>query len=231
MERMILKLRQWAAILKTGFTGGSSASRKSSLKKRMIFYFLLIALATVFVAGEILREIKSEGYRERIVRDVTLIKDGAGAAAHINAIMDSLSRKIVVMILILIVVSAVILFMFVWQIASPIQYMVDQAQKMADGDLSIRIDIKSEDEIAVLGNLINELSVNLQEVVAQVERMVYDLKEDLEDFNRNLEDRPIRLSVINRNIAMIDSNVRKLEMLKDAFVLYTIESLKKNSAK
>ena len=203
----------------------------SSLKKRMIFYFLLIAIANVFVAGEILWEIKSESYRSKIAQDVKLIKEGSRPVEHIYSRLDNLSRKFVIMIFILIVVSAVVLFMFVLQIASPIQYMIDQAEKMADGDLSIRIEIKSEDEIAVLGKLINELSVNLQEVVAQVERMVFELKEDIESFESALAERPIRLSVIKKNLAMVDSNVRKLEMLKDAFVLYTIENLKRNTEK
>jgi len=194
----------------------------------MIFYFLLIAIANVFVAGEFLWEIKSERYRERVTREVMLIKEGKQPVEHIYTALDSLASKFIVMILILILVSAVVLFMFVWQIASPMQYMIDQAGKMAEGDLSIRIDIKSEDEIAILGNLINDLSINLQEVVAQLERVVFDLQDNLGTFRGALEERPIRLSTIKMNIDRLSHDVKKLELLKDTFVLYTIESLRKN---
>jgi len=194
----------------------------------MIFYFLLIAIANVFVAGEILWEIKSSEYRSQIVRDVTLIKEGKEPVTHIYSVFDDLSRKFVVMILILIVVSAVVLFMFVWQVASPIQYMVDQAEKMADGDLSIRIDIRTEDEIAVLGELINDLSINLQEVVAQLERMVFDLQDGISNFKSDLEERPIKLSMVKLHIDVLLNNVKRLELLKDNFVLYTIESQRQN---
>jgi len=207
---------------------GMNTPKKTSLRKRMIFYFLLIAIANVFVAGEFLWEIKSERYRERVTREVMLIKEGKQPVEHIYTALDSLASKFIVMILILILVSAVVLFMFVWQIASPMQYMIDQAGKMAEGDLSIRIDIKSEDEIAILGNLINDLSINLQEVVAQLERVVFDLQDNLGTFRGALEERPIRLSTIKMNIDRLSHDVKKLELLKDTFVLYTIESLRKN---
>lgn len=201
-------------------------SRSTSLRKRMIFYFLLIAIANVFVAGEILWELKSESYRKNLTHEISLIKDGSKPVDHIYTIIDNLSRKFVIMILILIVVSAVVLFLFVWQIASPIQYMINQAEKMADGDLSIRIDIKTEDEIAVLGKLINELSINLQEVVAQMERMVYELIESVDNFNKSLEERPLKLSVIKNQLSVLTMHIKNLELLKDTFVLFTIESLK-----
>ncbi|HOO71357.1 MAG TPA: HAMP domain-containing protein [Spirochaetota bacterium] len=203
-------------------------SKGTSLRKKMIFYFLLIAIANIFVAGEILWEIKSADYRTNVAQEVTLIKEGAKPVTHVYMILDNLSRKFVIMILILIVVSAVVLFLFVWQIASPIQYMINQAEKMADGDLSIRIDIKSKDEMAVLGKLVNELSINLQEVLAQLERMTADMHLAIELFKEDLGQKPIRLSTINQNIAKIESHLKKLDILKDMFVLYTIESFKKN---
>lgn len=212
--------------MKNKIKSKSVSSGSSSLRKRMIFYFLLIAIANVFVAGEILWELKSTTYRKNLTHEISLIKEGAKPVDHVYTIIDNLSQKFVIMILILIIVSAVVLFLFVWQIASPIQYMIDQAEKMAGGDLSIRIDIKTEDEIAVLGKLINELSINLQEVVAQMERMVYELLESIGQFNNILEERPLKLSTVKENLKVLTMHVRNLELLKDTFVLFTIESLR-----
>lgn len=193
------------------------------LRKRMIFYFLLMALANIFVAGEILIEIKSQSYRENVAEQVSLIKEGDAPVSQIFGILDTLARKFIIMILVLIVISAVVLCMFVWQIASPIQYMINQAEKMADGDLSTSISIKSDDEIAVLGHLINDLSINLQEVVAQIDSIVGDFKEDMDRINDVLKERPLMLSSIKKSLDMLDGTVRKLEMVKNMFVLYTID--------
>ena len=207
----------------------TSAKKKvSSLRKKMIFYFLLIAIANILVAVEFLWELKSSTYRTEVASQVTLIKNGVHPITHAFSILDGLSNKFIVMILILIIVSAVVLFMFVWQIASPIQYMINQARKMADGDLSTTIAIRSEDEIAVLGNLINDLSINLQEVIAQVDSMVTDFKDDVASFHGDLSKRPLKLSDIKMNLDMIESNIMKLEMLKNAFTLFTIDNSGEN---
>lgn len=202
--------------------------KTSSLRKKMIFYFLLIAIANILVAVEFLWEIKSSSYRTEIASLVTLIKNGVQPITHAFTILDDLSSKFIIMIAILIIVSAVVLFMFVWQVASPIQYMINQAKKMADGDLSTTITIRSDDEIAVLGRLINDLSINLQEVIAQVDSMVTDFKDDLATFDESLSERPLKLSTIKTNLAMVESNIMKLEMLKNAFTLYTIDHSNEN---
>jgi len=214
---------------KINFLKKKSSETGSSLRKKMIFYFLLIAIANIFVAGEILWEIKSSAYKQMVTSKVEQIKAGEKPVEDIHEIFSHLTQKFAIMILILIIVSAVVLFMFVWQIASPIQYMIDQAEKMADGNLSIRIEIKKEDEIAILGRLINDLSINLQEVLAQLERIVFEERTILNTFNDDMEERPIKLSTVKTHIQSLEGTVKKLEMLKDAFVLYTIESLKTNT--
>ncbi len=194
----------------------------------MIFYFLLIAIANVLVAGEFLWEIRSSAYREKVTKVVSVIKEGKETVSHIYTILDSLSWKFVIMTLILIIVSAVVLFLFVWQIASPMQYMINQAEKMAEGDLRIRINVKTGDEIAMLGKLINDLSINLQEVIAQLERMVFDLDSAMDTFRNDIAEKPVRLSTVKLNIILLEKNIKKLELLKDNFVLYTIDGIKKN---
>ena len=191
----------------------------------MIFYFLLIALANIFVAGEFIIEINSETYRTRILNEVHSIRKGTRPPEHIYTILDSLARKFVIMILILIVVSAVVLFLFVVQIASPIQYMIDQAGRMSEGDLSIRIKIRSNDEIAVLGKLINDLSINLQEVVAQLDRMTNNLSEAVDLHDANLKSFPNITSYFDEETKLLRQILKEFKLLKEAFILFTIDSM------
>ncbi|MCP4133464.1 MAG: HAMP domain-containing protein [bacterium] len=202
--------------------------KKTSLRKKMIFYFLLIAIANVFVAGEFVWEIKSKGYRDAVVSEVNQIKEGKAAPEHIYVILDNLAQKFVIMIFILIIVSAVVLFLFVIQIASPIQYMINQAKKMSEGDLSIRVEIKSKDEMAVLGKVINDLSINLQEVVAQLERMVFNLERAVILHRSNLKQFPNIRSYFDEESEMLETILKEFRLLKDAYILFTIDSLMKN---
>jgi len=129
------------------------------------------------------------------------------------------------MILVLIIVSAAVLFMFIVRIASPIQYMINLARKMSEGDLSIRIDVKTRDEIAILGRLINDLSVNLQEVVAQMERMVHNLERALEIHEINVRSFPNIRSYMDEETELLRKIVKEFRLLKDAYTLFTIESM------
>ncbi len=207
-----------------GGKGNGRTGRPTSLRKRMIFYFLLIAIANLFVAGEFVIEIQSEGYRQGIVREVESIRKGEKPVEHIYGVLDTLARKFVIMVSILIIVSAVVLFLFVVRVASPIQYMIDQAGRMSEGDLSIRIRIKSGDEIAVLGNLINDLSINLQEVMAQLERMTGSLKRAVDLHRENVRSFPNIRSYFDEESQLLDQVLREFELLKEAYVLFTIDT-------
>jgi methyl-accepting chemotaxis protein len=201
---------------------------KTSLRKKMIFYFLLIAIANVFVAGEIVWELKSKSYRTEIAKEVTLIKNGEKPVEYIHNIFDKLAKKFVIMIIILIVVSAVVLFLFVIQIASPIQYMIDQARKMSDGDLSKKIDVKTEDEIAVLGCLINDLSVDLQEVIAQLERISDEMRKVVNLHENNLKEFPNIKSYFDEETEIILKISKELNLLKEMYILFTINAVMEN---
>ncbi len=201
---------------------------KTSLRKRMIFYFLLIAIANVFVAGEFVWEIKSDSYRAEVVQEINKIKQNEKPVEHAYVILDRLARKFVIMILILIIVSAVVLFLFVIQIASPIQYMINMADKMSDGDLSLRIEIRSQDEIAVLGKLINDLSINIQELVAQLERMAYEFEEAVEMHDENLKNFPNIRSYFEEETARLNKILKEFRLLKDMYVLFTLQTMVEN---
>ena len=207
---------------------GDGSKKSSSLRKQMIFYFLLIAIANIFVAGQFIWEIHSKSYRAQVIQDVNEIKSGQKPVEHIYTTLDKISRKFVIMTFILIVFSAVVLFLFVVQIATPIQYMINQASKMSEGDLSIRIEIKSNDEIAVLGNLINDLSINFQEVLAQLERMVHDLEKLSKVHKHNIKQFPNIRSYFDEESEIMERIIKEFKLLKDTYILFTIDSMLKN---
>lgn len=203
-------------------------SRKTSLKKKMIYYFLLIAIANIFVAGEIIYEIKSHFYLENIKTELSLLEPGTSPAQLISNIMDKLAKKFVIMVLILTIVSAVILFLFVIQIAAPLQYLIDKAEKISNGDLSIKIDIKTNDEIAELGWLINDLSVNMQEVVAQLKRMIDQLEKIIALHKENIYNNPEMGSCFEEETEAMTAMLNELTLLNQYYILFSIENLIKN---
>jgi len=199
--------------------------KKTSIKRKMVFYFLLVALANVFVASELLIEIKSDKYRAEVLKVAEDIKNNQQEPEHVYILLDKLSSKFVIMVGILIAVSAVVLFLFVLQIASPIQYMVNEAKKIAQGDLSITIKMKSHDEISDLGNLINDLTVNLQEIIVQLKQMYAEFEEAISRFDSKMYLMPeVKMHFENERKQLVET-IENMAMIKESFTLFQIHKM------
>jgi methyl-accepting chemotaxis protein len=199
-----------------------NSTPKSSIRKRMIFYFLLIALANLFVAGEIIFEMRSDTYRNEVLNQMYDIAENNEEPEIIFTILDDLIKKFSVMIVILIVVSAVILFLFVVQIASPLQYMITKARIMANGDLSQKVEIKTNDELADMGNLVNDLSTNLQEVIAQLENISDDMKNVANLHSLTIQKHKVLPVLFKVETEKIHRILQNMILLKSSFTLYRV---------
>lgn len=199
--------------------------KKTSLKRKMVFYFLLVALANVFVALELLWEIRSEDYRSQVIDVIQQIESQEKPVEEIFVVLDAIAEKFIIMVGILILVSAVVLFLFVIQIASPIQFMINQAKKIATGDLSVTVDIKSEDEVADLGNLINDLTVNLQEIIMQMRLMYNTLEEVFVCINAKLTILPEMKKFFEEEVQSLSDNVENIAMIQNSFTLFQVKQL------
>ena len=128
----------------------------------MIIYFLLIGFASCMVGIEFLVDFHT-GYNEAEIRA------DAGQNVYdqdkVFAFFDRMRKKAVVMVAIIMVVTLIVLTMFIKNISEPLQHMIDKSRKILSGDLSRTIKIQSDNELAELGTIINEMSCNLQEIL------------------------------------------------------------------
>ena len=85
--------------------------------------------------------------------------------------VDTLKNKALLMIAIILGVMIIVLTMFIKNITEPLQHMIESAKDISKGDLSQTIKIQSSNELAELGNVINEMSSNLQEILLLSESM------------------------------------------------------------
>ncbi len=140
---------------------------KDKLIVRLLNYFLLIAIAAIMIGVEFFfemnrPELKNEICNVTIEQTVTDIKQPKQVSSP-TTIAD-LRNKIVVMFGVLTLVVAIVMMMFIKNITMPLQKMANVAQSINDGDLSQIVPVEHMDEIGVVGNAINELTSNLQEI-------------------------------------------------------------------
>ncbi len=196
----------------------------SGLSKRMLFYFSLIAFANVFVVAEVAWEISSDNFRDNVVQEVNSIKNENQPAENIYILLNKIMRKFLIMVLILIIVSAVVMYLFLIRIASPLQYMIEQADKMSEGDLRNRIEISTHDEIAVLGKLINDLSINLQELISQLNKQTNDLNDVKNSFKNKILRHHKLEKYFSNDLVAIERILQGFQIIENYYKLYSINS-------
>lgn len=76
-----------------------------------------------------------------------------------------LRNKAVLMIGIIMIVIVIVLTMFIKNITEPLQHMLEMSKEISAGDLSRTVEIDATNELADMGNLINDMSSNLQEII------------------------------------------------------------------
>ena len=138
--------------------------KRSSLERKMLSYFGLIAAASLLITIEFLWAISvATPQPELIGQSASLCLESLRA---ITLGLESLQKKALLMFVVQVVVTLIVLIMFMRRITGPLQRMVEETGAISEGDLSRIIRIERKDEIGLLGETINGLTSNIQEIVA-----------------------------------------------------------------
>jgi methyl-accepting chemotaxis protein len=138
--------------------------RRSTLERQMLSYFGLIAAASLLITVEFIWAIQA------IVPKAVMLTgsdtDGHGSGQALIKALTGLSNQAMLMCVVQAVVTLIVLVMLIRRITRPLQQMVEHSRIISEGDLSKTIEIRRQDEIGLLGDTINGLTSNIQEIVA-----------------------------------------------------------------
>ncbi len=135
----------------------------STLQRQMLTYFGLIAAASMLITLEFVWAIRFA--ITQVVTWLAFSPECEASAAPFTAALTELRHKAFLMGIVQAVVTLIVLLMLIRRITGPLQHMVVQAKRIAEGDLSATIQIHRRDEIGHLGETINGLTSNIQEIV------------------------------------------------------------------
>jgi methyl-accepting chemotaxis protein len=185
----------------------------TSLERKMLTYFGLIAAASLLITVEFIYAIQSAIplAESSISAEYEAISTGSG----VTAALKSLEGKAMLMFVVQAVVTLIVLIMFMRRITSPLQHMVEASSKIMEGDLSRTINIRSRDEIGLLGETINGLTSNIQELVAYCGSVTNSLKQDLSFLEMNMG----RDSQIKESLKTMEDKLDGIEAIMDEFTL------------
>jgi methyl-accepting chemotaxis protein len=192
--------------------GDLPMKNRSTLERKMLSYFGLIAAASLLITVEFVWAI----------RDATPTALAAGAVSvpsetveTVRHGMELLRGKAVLMCVVQGVVTLIVLIMFMRRITGPLQEMVEEARVISEGDLSRTIRVRARDEIGLIGETINGLTSNIQEIVSYGLSTEESLREPLTELRQRLVSDP----EATRQLDEIESQLDGFKEMAQGFTL------------
>jgi len=188
--------------------------RRFSLERQMLTYFGLIAAASLLITVEFTWAIQTTISG---VQALTESSSASDSPAHTVLIaLGSLRGKAILMGTVQAVVTLIILVMFIRRITGPLQEMAEHTQAICDGDLTRTIPIRRQDEIGLIGDTINGLTSNIQEIVA----LGLSTESTVRPAIEALRDRVGQDAVCREQLAEIDGQLSYLRDILESFKLF-----------
>src|SRR4030043_597383 len=117
------------------------------------------------------------------------------------------NRTFMIAISLLPVAVALIYLMATQLVRKPVESLAEKAKRFAEGDMTVSVDIKTEDEIGILGNTFNYM-------VGRVSSASKSLEEEIERKTALLDERTRLLGLLER----ANRELRELDKMKSSFL-------------
>ncbi|MBO6245794.1 MAG: methyl-accepting chemotaxis protein, partial [Anaerovibrio sp.] len=88
-----------------------------------------------------------------------------------GAIYQAMIVSVVISLIVIIVLCAAMWYIFNKRVDAPIQHLMGEAQKMADGNLNVDLALGTDDELGALANSMEHMAESIHNIIAEVNNM------------------------------------------------------------
>lgn len=197
-----------------------------SLQRTMIIYFLLIGFASLLVGVEFIIDTNRPELKKTLISNFEKNIENQMEIDEVFDPIDKLRNKAILMIAIIMFVMIIVLTMFIKNITEPLQHMIEASKEISKGDLSQTITIEAKNELAELGNAINEMSSNLQEILMLSRNMCLsgnDFVAKTSFIREHQQLNPEEISAVGKEIQNLKNEIDMLSEVIEFFSFYTVE--------
>lgn len=188
---------------------------KSSLQRTMILYFLMISFASVMIAAEFTYDMHSDKLRTELMQNFEKLSSGGMQPDAAFQPIQAIGNKAVLMVALCLAAVLILLTMFIKTITEPLQHMIEVSRRIAAGDLSQTVNIHTKNELAELGDTVNELTSDLQEMIllsGEVSSSIDDFTGEISELLASETVAPEKTESLQRKIQTLNS---KSKLMKD----------------
>jgi HAMP domain-containing protein len=149
------------------------------LGKKMCFYFSLVILVTLPLIASLIYEVGSQRLHAQIVESIAgpantaLLSSPVPVARTsesdgVKRILRRLQNQMILVMSAVFLAVMVAIFLFMRRVIKPLDEIGRAAFKMAHGRLDEPVPVRARNEIGKIGELINDLAIDLQEILLHV---------------------------------------------------------------
>jgi methyl-accepting chemotaxis protein len=208
-------------------SGGKVAFKyRSSLQRTMIIYFLLIGFASTLVGVEFVVDTNKAELRSELLQNFGKLSRQEISPDVAFRPLQVVRDRAVVMVVVILLTVLILLTMFIKNITEPLQHMIDISRQISKGDLSRTIAIRSTNELAELGNVINDLTSNMQEMTLLAKEMCVssnDFLAKMADILSTSELERESVTGIGSKMESLDRRIKLLNKIIEEISLFGIE--------
>lgn len=144
------------------------------------------------------------GAKRKVLGGIVVKLDAERTYAQVAAQRN----RTIIIVLGLIPIAILLTFIMVNQLVRrPVETLADKAKKFAEGDMSVKVDVKTEDEIGILGKTFNDM-------VGSVASFSKKLEEEVKRKTSLLNERTRLMGLLER----ANKDLRELDKLKSTFL-------------
>lgn len=134
---------------------------------------------------------------------------------------------IITVVLALIISIIIVYFLTTFKIVNPIKTLERLMTKAGDGDLTVKADIKTKDEIQTLGEYFNKMIDHQSEIISHVRKQSEELAAASEEMSASAEEISASTEQITSNIEQVACNAQKQNdsIIETSKVLVQLSSL------
>ncbi len=196
------------------------------LQKKFIVYFSIILIVIFSIFIELVLETSSPEIERQITNNIKS-KSSVEEISNYDIIqpLRYQQKKMFVIVVILLILMVLLFYHFTNEVVRPLHKIILESKKILNGDLTVSITVNTTDEIKDVGETINELASNMQEVVVQIKNWITNIedlnKELADDLKRVITTKKLNkkefqdlLNKYNENTALLDDFLKLFKIYK-----------------
>lgn len=133
--------------------------------RKLIAIFSLLALVTIAANAIILAEITGEIAKKNNVLAAQAAADRQADSSHDLSALYSYRNRMIVLLGVTMLCFGTIIYLFVRKVAAPLNTVAYAAKEISRGNLTVNVPATRRQEVGELGQIVNEVAANFQEIL------------------------------------------------------------------